>query len=61
MRIPHDHQHLLGHYHMAGPKEIEMAINSLKNGAFEFIENPFDQARLLNFISHYRRINKKDG
>ena len=28
MRIPHDHQHLLGHYHMAGPKEIEMAINS---------------------------------
>ena len=28
MRIPHDHQHLRGHYHMAGPKEIEMAINS---------------------------------
>ena len=28
MRIPHDHQHLLGHYHMAGPKEIELAINS---------------------------------
>ena len=28
MRIPHDHQHLLGHYHMAGPTEIEMAINS---------------------------------
>ena len=27
-----------------------MAINSLKQGAFEFIEKPFDQARLLNFI-----------
>jgi len=28
-----------------------MAINSLKRGAFEFVEKPFDQARLLNFIS----------
>ena len=28
-----------------------MAINSLKRGAFEFIEKPFDQTRLLNFIS----------
>ena len=28
-----------------------MAVNSLKHGAFEFVEKPFDQARLLNFIS----------
>ena len=27
-----------------------MAVNSLKHGAFEFIEKPFDQNRLLNFI-----------
>ena len=27
-----------------------MAVNSLKLGAFEFVEKPFDQARLLNFI-----------
>ena len=27
-----------------------MAVNSLKHGAFEFIEKPFDQTRLLNFI-----------
>ena len=27
-----------------------MAIKSLKNGAFEFIEKPFDQDRLMNFI-----------
>ena len=27
-----------------------MAIDSLKNGAFEFIEKPFDQERLLNFV-----------
>ncbi len=27
-----------------------MAVSSLKHGAFEFIEKPFDQNRLLNFI-----------
>ena len=27
-----------------------MAVNSLKHGAFEFIEKPFDQTRLLNFV-----------
>ncbi|MCB1043353.1 MAG: L-glutamate gamma-semialdehyde dehydrogenase [Acidobacteria bacterium] len=26
--MPHDHQHVLGHYHQAGPKEIEAAIAS---------------------------------
>ena len=36
---------------MSGHANIEMAINSLKHGAFEFVEKPFDQARLLNFIS----------
>ena len=28
MRAPHDHQHILGHYHMAGPKEVKMAIEA---------------------------------
>ncbi len=36
---------------ISGHANIEMAINSLKHGAFEFIEKPFDQNRLLNFIS----------
>ena len=36
---------------ISGHANIEMAINSLKHGAFEFVEKPFDQARLLNFIS----------
>ena len=35
---------------ITGHANIEMAVNSLKHGAFEFIEKPFDQARLLNFI-----------
>ena len=36
---------------ITGHANIEMAISSLKHGAFEFVEKPFDQARLLNFIS----------
>ena len=27
-----------------------MAINSLRSGAFEFIQKPFDKERLLNFV-----------
>ena len=36
---------------ISGHANIEMAINSLKHGAFEFVEKPFDRPRLLNFIS----------
>ena len=36
---------------ITGHANVEMAITSLKHGAFEFIEKPFDQTRLLNFIS----------
>jgi len=36
---------------ITGHANIEMAVNSLKKGAFEFVEKPFDQNRLLNFIS----------
>ena len=36
---------------ISGHANIEMAIDSLKHGAFEFVEKPFDQARLLNFVS----------
>ena len=35
---------------ITGHANIEMAVKSLKYGAFEFIEKPFDQSRLLNFI-----------
>ena len=36
---------------ISGHANIEMAVSSLKHGAFEFVEKPFDQTRLLNFIS----------
>ena len=35
---------------ITGHANIEMAVNSLKHGAFEFVEKPFDQVRLLNFV-----------
>ncbi|MDC0046426.1 sigma-54 dependent transcriptional regulator [Candidatus Pelagibacter sp.] len=35
---------------ISGHANIEMAVKSLHNGAFEFIEKPFDQNRLLNFV-----------
>ena len=35
---------------ITGHANIEMAVRSLKHGAFEFIEKPFDQTRLLNFV-----------
>ena len=36
---------------ITGHANIEMAVSSLKKGAFEFVEKPFDRNRLLNFIS----------
>ena len=39
---------------ISGHANIEMAINSLKKGAFEFIQKPFDHERLMNFI--YRAV-----
>ena len=45
---------------ITGHANIEMAVNSLKHGAFEFVEKPFDHARLLNFISRaVENINLK--
>ena len=35
---------------ISGHANIEMAVKSLQNGAFEFIEKPFDQERLINFV-----------
>ena len=35
---------------ISGHANIEMAIKSLKSGAFEFIQKPFDKDRLLNFV-----------
>ena len=36
---------------ISGHANIEMAVKSLRSGAFEFIQKPFDQARLMNFVN----------
>ena len=47
---------------ISGHANIEMAIKSLKSGAFEFIQKPFDQERLINFVNraveNYNLINE---
>ncbi len=35
---------------ISGHANIDMAVKSLKSGAFEFIQKPFDKDRLMNFI-----------
>ena len=35
---------------ISGHANIDMAVKSLKSGAFEFIQKPFDKNRLLNFV-----------
>ena len=46
---------------ITGHANIEMAIRALKAGAFEFIEKPFNQERLLNFVNRaVENINLKN-
>jgi len=46
---------------ITGHANIEMAIKALKAGAFEFIEKPFNQERLINFINRaVENINLKN-
>jgi two-component system, NtrC family, nitrogen regulation response regulator NtrX len=45
---------------ITGHANVEMAIKALKTGAFEFIEKPFNQERLLNFVNRaVENINLK--
>jgi len=46
---------------ITGHANIEMAIKALKAGAFEFIEKPFNQERLLNFVNRaVENVNLKN-
>ena len=46
---------------ITGHANVEMAIQALKAGAFEFIEKPFNQERLLNFVNRaVENINLKN-
>ena len=46
---------------ITGHANVEMAIKALKSGAFEFIEKPFNQERLINFVNRaVENINLKN-
>ena len=46
---------------ISGHANIEMAVKSLKSGAFEFIQKPFDKNRLINFVKRAtENINLKN-
>ena len=47
--IPHDHGHVLANYHMAGPKEMEMAIESALEAKKTWQHTPWDH-RLAIFL-----------
>jgi len=50
---------------ITGHANVEMAVKALRAGAFEFIEKPFNQERLLNFVNraveniNLRNVNKE--
>ena len=35
---------------ISGHATIQIAVDSIKEGAFEFLEKPFNTSRLLNFV-----------
>jgi len=43
MRIPHNHSHILGTYHKAGKKEVEMAIEAALDARKEWADMPWEQ------------------
>jgi 1-pyrroline-5-carboxylate dehydrogenase len=43
MVIPHNHSHVLGTYHKAGKKEVEMAIEAALEAKKEWAEMPWEQ------------------
>ena len=37
---------------ISGHANVQMAVDSLKKGAYEFMQKPFDTQRLLNFVQY---------
>jgi len=48
-RMPHDHRHLLGHYHKGSQKEVKMAVQAAKDAFHEWSEMPWE-ARASVFL-----------
>lgn len=57
--MPHDHGHILANYHLAGPKEIQDAIEGAVNAQKEWSELPWEQ-RAAVFLKAAERIATVD-
>ncbi len=57
-RCPHDHRHLLGRFHQAGPKEIEMAIQEAQKAWQEWSEMDW-VSRASIFLRAAELLSKK--
>lgn len=55
---PHAHGHVLGHYHLAGPREIEQAIAAARAARHDWERLPF-QARAAVFLKAAELLSQK--
>ena len=46
---------------ITGHGDVDMAVGAIKNGAFDFIEKPFDETRLLTSIRHAVKQGREIG
>lgn len=58
--MPHNHQHVLGHYHMAGEKEVKMAVDAAVKAhkewsAIPHVERAFITLRIAEMIATTQR------
>lgn len=58
--MPHNHKHVLGHYHMAGEKEVKMAVDAAVKAHREWaavphVERAMITLRVAEMIAHTQR------
>ena len=51
MRCPHDHEHVLGHYHQGSETFVHQAIAAANQAKKEWSEMPWDARAIVRYIS----------
>jgi len=59
--MPHNHQHRLGQYHKAGPKEVQAAIDAALKARKEWANMPWEQRagifmKAADLLAHQERL-----
>lgn len=60
LRMPHDHGHIIGNYHKAGPKEVKLAIDAAMKAhreweSFSYVERVSVSLRIAELIAKKHR------